>query len=297
MMGLVAYLIAYAVGFGAFAIAVNGFRPMWHLPFQKPRAKKSPIKDDLLNYPGKSLMDKIQDETMDAMMYSMFLPFFPVLLLLAFGTVVRQLNPKVAFPVFIGVALLITGVLCWRLHRRFRRIRFYRMGLDGERATGEELNQLMKHGYRIYHDMPGDTFNIDHIVIGPAGVFAVETKYRQKVMGNGKNGAVVRRENGTLRFPTHVDTTSILQARAQAQWLEEMLTKSVGRCVPVQPVVALPGWFIENGPHDGTVLVINPKNPEKFFVRRPNLMDNQLIQQVSHQVEQRCRTIKPFDLN
>ncbi len=294
MMGLVLYLIAYAVGFMALVVALSGFRPVWWLPFQKPEVKKSPIKDCLLNYPGKSLTDKVQDEIWDTFMYSMFLVFVPVISLVIFGAFVRYLDPSVASPVFIVVALLITGVLCWRLRRRFQQIRFDRMGLDGERATGEELNQLMKHGYRIYHDMPGDKFNIDHIVIGPAGVFAVETKYRQKVTGNGKEGAVVRRENGALRFPTHVDTASISQARAQAQWLEEVLTKSVGRHVPVQPVVALPGWFIENGPHDGTVLVINPKNPERFFLRRPNLIHDQLIQQVSYQVEQRCRTIKPF---
>ncbi|MBU1055794.1 MAG: NERD domain-containing protein [Proteobacteria bacterium] len=39
---------------------------------------------------------------------------------------------------------------------------------------------LFKVGYKVYHDFPAEKFNIDHIIIGPAGVYAVETKARQK---------------------------------------------------------------------------------------------------------------------
>jgi hypothetical protein len=171
------------------------------------------------------------------------------------------------------------------------------MGLDGERATGEELNQLMKHGYRVYHDMQADKFNIDHIVIGPSGVYALETKYRSKVSGNGANGARVIRDNDILRFPDNrIDSKAIPQARAQAKWLSEFLTKSVGKQITVQAMVALPGWYVEKGPHDGTVLVISPKNADKFFFPRPTVLDNQLIQQASYQIEQCCRTVKLFEL-
>jgi len=171
------------------------------------------------------------------------------------------------------------------------------MGLDGERATGEELNQLMKHGYRVYHDMQAGKFNIDHVVIGPGGVFAVETKYRSKKEGSGLNGATVFRNNDMLRFPDDkLNLNAIPQARAQARWLEEFLTKSVGKHISVQAIVTLPGWKVEKGPHDGSVLVINPKNPDNFFLSRPAIPDDQMIQQVAYQVEQRCRNVKPFEL-
>jgi hypothetical protein len=74
------------VGFLAFYIALSGFRPIWRLPFQRASQKKSPIKDDLLSYPGKSLMDRIQDETFDAVFLSMvlmFVPFFSLFIFVA----------------------------------------------------------------------------------------------------------------------------------------------------------------------------------------------------------------------
>ena len=35
------------------------------------------------------------------------------------------------------------------------------------------------------------------------------------------------------------------QARYQAMWLEQFLAKGVGAPVRVMPVVALPGWYVE----------------------------------------------------
>lgn len=36
----------------------------------------------------------------------------------------------------------------------------------------------------MFHDVVGDGFNVDHILIGPAGVFTVETKTHSKPKGN-----------------------------------------------------------------------------------------------------------------
>ncbi|MBN1547047.1 MAG: NERD domain-containing protein [Syntrophaceae bacterium] len=52
----------------------------------------------------------------------------------------------------------------------------YRLGYEGEMATGQELNMLMLEGYHVFHDFPADRFNIDHIVVSPNGVIAIETK-------------------------------------------------------------------------------------------------------------------------
>jgi hypothetical protein len=270
MAQAVGYLISLVVGFLAFYVALSGFGSPWRLPLQKANRKRSPIKDDLLNNPGKSLADKIQDEILDAIFLSILLAFVPIVCIFIFVSIAKYLIPRFAFPIFIIVTPAITGFFCWRLRRKFQQIRLCRMGLDGERATGEELNQLMKHGYLVYHDMQAGKFNIDHIVIGPSGVYAVETKYRSKVAGNGTNGAKVFRDNDRLCFPDNrIDSKAIPQARAQAKWLSEFLTKSVGKQITVQAMVALPGWYVKPGPHDGTVLVISPKNADKFFLPRP----------------------------
>ena len=56
-----------------------------------------------------------------------------------------------------------------------RRIR----GVRGEQMVGAILDEMSTHGWRVMHDSSlGGRGNIDHIVIGPGGLFAIETKSR-----------------------------------------------------------------------------------------------------------------------
>ena len=51
-------------------------------------------------------------------------------------------------------------------------------GAEGEEATARVLDPLAHDGYVIFHDrkIPFSPANIDHLVIGPTGVFVIETK-------------------------------------------------------------------------------------------------------------------------
>jgi hypothetical protein len=54
----------------------------------------------------------------------------------------------------------------------------------GERRTARLLGPLKRHGRAILHDLavPGSRANIDHLVIGPGGVFVVDSKqYRGRL--------------------------------------------------------------------------------------------------------------------
>lgn len=49
-------------------------------------------------------------------------------------------------------------------------------GVAGERAVADALQQLLPDGYEVLHDLPFDNTredgpNIDHVAIGPGGVF------------------------------------------------------------------------------------------------------------------------------
>jgi hypothetical protein len=200
-----------------------------------------------------------------------------------------------SFLTFVISTLIGTAAGCLSPSRKFRQVRHLGLGLAAERATGEELNQLMRDGFYVFHDFQADKFNIDHVLIGPTGEYAVETKSRWKPVGKGKDGATTHRVGETLQFPTYINQDWIPQADRQARWLQKFLRGSVGKEVHVQAVLALPGWFIEPGPHDGNVFVINPVNSQAFFRKRTVTLDDQTIQQVAFQVEQRCRTIEPFD--
>jgi hypothetical protein len=60
----------------------------------------------------------------------------------------------------------------------------WRRGAEGERRTAQILSRLERHGWVILHDLaiPGSRANLDHLVIGPGGVFMVDPKqYRGRL--------------------------------------------------------------------------------------------------------------------
>jgi hypothetical protein len=87
-----------------------------------------------------------------------------------------RVAPNVAAPVGVTVA----AGLGWRL--RFRSppaTVAWRRGAAGERRTARLLAPLERHGWAVLHDLaiPNSQANIDHLVIGPGGVLAIDTKH------------------------------------------------------------------------------------------------------------------------
>jgi hypothetical protein len=84
--------------------------------------------------------------------------------------------------VVAGLAALVTG---WGL--RFQpspAAIAWRRGAAGERRTARLLGPLERHGWAILHDLavPGSAANIDHLAIGPGGVFVIDSKqYRGRL--------------------------------------------------------------------------------------------------------------------
>jgi hypothetical protein len=77
------------------------------------------------------------------------------------------------------VGLAATALLGWRL--RFRpseQAGTWRRGAHGERHTARLLDRLTRDGYVVFHDLavPGSLANVDHLVIGPTGLFVIDSK-------------------------------------------------------------------------------------------------------------------------
>ena len=63
--------------------------------------------------------------------------------------------------------------------RLLRSVEMYERGALGERATGAVLESLRHEGFVVFHDVrwPGrQRANIDHVVVGPPGVFVIDSK-------------------------------------------------------------------------------------------------------------------------
>jgi hypothetical protein len=97
------------------------------------------------------------------------------------GALGSLLAPRLGL-VLGGLAAVLTG---WGL--RFRASPdavAWRRGALGERRTARLLSQLERHGWAVLHDLaiPGSRANLDHLVIGPGGVFVIDSRqYRGRL--------------------------------------------------------------------------------------------------------------------
>ena len=253
-------------------------------------ARRDPLTTELRRFPGESgerqreaLVDTAQSDLFAAVFAG---PTFAVAIL------VLHLQKDFQWR-FLDSLLLITGVgvtcyLSWSASRRMRKLRQMRQGIQAEKAVAQELADALSGNNRIIHDVQAGEFNIDHVVITPAGVFAVETKSRLKPpVGQGAKGVKVFYDGQKLAFPGWTETKPLDQARRQADWLEKHLRKETADEVAVQPVLALPGWFVENTApiKKGMVRVINPKNSEWLFTKSSPVFDDAVLKRTRNAVE------------
>jgi len=179
----------------------------------------------------------------------------------------------------------------YRLVKLGRKMLRYRAGLLGEQVVGEHLNQLMRQGCAVFHDVPGDgDWNVDHVVVSAHGVFAVETKtYRKPEV---KDGHKVIFTGSELQFAHYRTRDGLDQVARNAKWLAKELTKATGEPVATTPILTLPGWMIERCGKNG-VAVLNPREIGKVVLdaRRP-VIPEASRQRISHQLERLCRTVE-----
>ncbi len=96
-------------------------------------------------------------------------------------------------PLFIGseLALLVTMFAVSRYVLPL--VDRHDRGAAGEEHVGGLLDELSREGWRVIHDASFGHGNVDHIALGSAGVFTIETKSRQDpVRVRTIHGAVLR---------------------------------------------------------------------------------------------------------
>lgn len=283
---------------GSYAFLV--FLPLGVMYFWRKRLiakRRSPLSQMLLRSPGESLRTEL-DSTGDDLLISMVM--LPVLSLLIYAMHVSQsyfLGEKESILRTVLATLFGIGAAVYFLFdilKKLERASKLRQGYEGEVAVAQELNQLMRIGAYVFHDVPADGFNIDHVIVLPNGIYAVETKSRMKPKrGRGSEDANVVFDGERLNFPGWSEIEPIAQAARQAKWLENWLSSAVGERVGVKAVLALPGWYVERkGRSD--VVIINGKNAVGAFSKLSHAsLSDEMTKRIAHQLDQRCRNVEP----
>ena len=293
-IGATAFLSGYLV---LFLIGVGGIG-FWRI---KRRRESPPLEFLLLRGPGESLrqrMNKFDEDFLLQLGGAAIAPVGAGLLTVALlAWLAPQLQPGYGLAI-IGVVFVGTLIAAgnWAL-RRLLRDRDDRLGYLGERSVGETLGELTERGYRVFHDLPAGlaagAFNIDHIVVGANGIFAIETKTRRKEAPRpGHEPHKVVYDGKRLIWPWAEETHSLEQAEARSRWLSEWLHQTTGVEVNAQPVLVLPGWYVTTVV-PGQVTVVNHKLLSGAITRaHKSTLAEEQIETITRQLEQRCRDVE-----
>jgi len=257
------------------------------------KGRRNPLTYQMLRAPGESISQRIDLLSNDIDQYLTVSGIVPLLCYSMYLSTRYIANNQVSPVIFVLISIGFLAYFGVRLNKTYVQRHKEQLGLDCERSVGQELNQLMLEGCRVFHDFQADNFNIDHVVIAGNGIFAIETKGRSKPdRGGGQEDVLVTYDGQTLQFPTWREREPIEQAKRQAAWLAAWLSKAVGEQLLVRPVLALPGWFVDRKSKD--FLIYNGKNPQYLMkIAGEKTLSPEMIQRVAHQLDQQCRDIAP----
>jgi hypothetical protein len=250
-------------------------------------ASRSPIKDRPLRNPAQSLEEERRSLLEDKLEPWLFMAaFFFVLALLEWWRYLTasKLNPLI----FTGFSVVTASFATWRVYKLRPRFRALRQGIEGEKAVGQYLERLRSDGYQIFHDLIGEGFNVDHVAIGPAGVFTIETKTWSKPA---KGEPRIDFDGERLTAVGHEpDRDPIVQAKAQASWLQRLVLESTGRRVTVRPVVVFPGWFVrQSGGSTRDIWVLEPKALPGFLQHEDQRLSPEDVKLLSYHLSRYIR--------
>lgn len=291
-IGMVIYLLIFM--FSVFAIGV------WQ---RRRRREREPVEFKLLRGPGESLRRKLATLDEDLIFHVLGGATLPVLVVYPAMWLLTKWQPDswtgfyfalTAIVVIFGLSAFLGGRWLWS---RLKERRNYLLGYLGERTVGEAVMPLWREGYRIFHDFPAQAgkrkFNLDHVVVGPTGVFVIETKTRRKGRTRpGFKDHEVTYDGRQLVWPWAEDRHGLDQAEAEARWLSEWLLKRTGLELVARPLLALPGWYVKATAR-GPVNVVNAKGLCSAIKGRGVMLLNEAqIDIIARQLDDQCRDVE-----
>lgn len=146
-------------------------------------------------------------------------------------------------------------------------------GAAGERRVGDRLDLLKARGWNVLHSIPLKSgADIDHVVIGPGGVFTINTKHHRDARVTSKGDFV--RVNGQLN---HYVRNSRHEASAAAKRLSSACRLPV-RVTGVLAFVGAQSLSVKEPPAD--VIIVPGDRLERLFLAMPPILSSDMQQRI-----------------
>ena len=142
---------------------------------------------------------------------------------------------------------------------------------DGEESVSARLEHLEGWGWRVLHSLRvgrRGTDVVDHLLIGPGGVFSLATKDHTGSKVSVRDSGIIVNDKET----DHLDA-----ARLQAERVSAVLTRETPWPVAVKPTVVIMAdtYVVKRLPQD--VLVIRRCDAPNYFQRMPHIYCEEIV--------------------
>ncbi len=141
------------------------------------------------------------------------------------------LGALAAAALFVAYRLAVT-VLAWQ------QLRFLR---DANIAIGHQLQWISSDYGRVFHDVPVPSGVVDHVMLGPAGVYAVSVIARRTA-----KAGETRINGDEVQFRPTRTASDVNEIETTISELAYELSKQVGHNIRVRSVIAVPGWDVSS---------------------------------------------------
>ncbi len=191
----------------------------------------------------------------------------------ALGAAVAMGRHVVWFAVAFVLAVGVTAFL-WR--KGLRRVESYFKGARGEERVAGLLAAL-PDGWHVFHDFVAEGLHVDHVVAGPAGVFAVETKNWR--------GRVTVEDGEVLVGGVLPDRAPVVQAMREADAVKAAL-KTMGWEGDVTPVLCMASDTCADSESTvRRVALLNSSAIVKWLVKKPGALPSNELARLAQLME------------
>ncbi len=143
------------------------------------------------------------------------------------------------------------------------------LGASGEQRTGEVLAALVREGWNVRHDLElARGGNLDHVVVGPGGVYLLETKALRGRAAVEEGALTAHSMDDDETVWRHRGLRGRLLANAAALGLD--IARTAGVRPWVQPVVVVWGRFPQRVVEDAGVAYVHGDELEGWLRARPD---------------------------
>ena len=247
---------------------------------------------------GESLQLKIRDIEYDIYETYILPSYFVVVAL--FSWLVATKWFRYDFVSAIILTLIAIAVFIWsvvKVRKLRKKLLSYRKGLEGERLVGELLNGLCDNKTAfVFHDVPGDQFNVDHILVSTRGVFVIETKHfdRNKSHEFYFDGEMIYRQlkNGK-KF---ICPKLLPQMDGEASFIQSEIERRTDLKIPVTKVAVIVGCFVhtptENSANKKMKLyfdkywIVNESLFPSMFTEEPEIYDESVVKHIASHIKE-----------